>query len=96
MDGNKNCTANYQLPSGTFSLTINVVGSGTVTTQDGSISCPGDCVGDYVQNTQARVIITSDASNSVTWGGDCGDLANARDFFLTMDRDLTCTATFDF
>lgn len=96
MDANKACTATFTAVTGTARLTISVVGSGTVTTLDGGVLCPGDCVEDYLLGSFARVIVTSDAANAVSWSGDCADLADSRDFVLTMDQDIACTATFDF
>ncbi len=95
MDTDKHCIADFVPQTGTNRLTINVVGGGTVTTEDGGVSCPGDCIEDYTTGARARVLAAPDAGSTLQgWSGDCADLGNATDFILTMNQDWTCTATF--
>jgi len=95
MDTDKTCTANFVPAAGNVRLTINVVGAGRVTTGEGGISCPGDCVEDYPLNTNVPVLAVPDAGNQLySWSDDCFDLGSITNFQLNMFGDRTCTATF--
>ncbi|MDJ0909786.1 MAG: hypothetical protein QNI99_11375 [Woeseiaceae bacterium] len=95
MDTDKHCIADFAPQTGTNRLTITVIGNGNVTTEDGRVDCPGDCVEDYTTGARARILAAPDSGSTFQgWSGDCMDLGTATDFFLTMNRDWTCTATF--
>ena len=95
MNLNRQCIANFAPVAGTFRLTINVVGNGSVSTLDSGIACPGDCIEDYPANARTIVdAIPGAGERLVGWTGDCLDLADTTQFSLTMFRDWNCTATF--
>jgi len=95
MDTDKHCIADFAPQTGTNRLTITVIGGGTVTTEDGGVFCPDDCVEDYTTGARARILAAPDSGSVLQgWSGDCMDLGTATDFILTMDRDWSCTATF--
>ncbi len=95
MSANRDCTATFAPATGTFRLSISVIGNGIVTTVDGGISCPGDCVEDYANSALAQVQVVPGAGDTlIGWSGDCLDLAQSTQFVLTMSRDWSCTATF--
>jgi len=54
-------------------LSVGVVGSGTVTSLDGGINCPGTCIATY--NVGASVLLTASPSN-VTWANCPGFSGN--------------------
>lgn len=95
MSANRSCTANFVPTAGTFRLTIQVIGGGSILSADGGIGCPGDCIEDYPANTQVPITAVPDAGNHLqSWSGDCFDLGAATNFQLTMFADRNCTATF--
>lgn len=95
MSANRNCTATFAPASGSFRLSITVIGNGIVTTVDGGIACPSDCVEDYANGAIAQVQVVPGAGETlIGWSGDCLDLAQSTQFELTMARDWSCTATF--
>jgi hypothetical protein len=75
-----------------FTLTVNVAGSGRVTSAPAGINCGGDCTADYVENTVVTLTAHPGVkSYFIEWGGDCD--ANGQ---VTLDADRTCTATFGY
>lgn len=100
MNADRLCEAIFVTEGGggtTFALTIlNVVGPGRVETADARIFCPGGaCSATYAPGAtvQVNAVPNSDALLE-DWAGDCNAFGALPTFMLTMDRDITCTATF--
>ena len=76
------------------SLTIQIVGGGSVVASPLGLSCPGHCTERYSPNALVTLIAVPDPGRVfVEWGAYCSGT------FLTatvtmLDTDLTCTATF--
>jgi Divergent InlB B-repeat domain len=80
------------IPPPTHTLSVSVIGSGHVASDDGKIACPPDCSASYDEGTPVTLTATADTGFSFTgWGGDC---AGTDPCALTMDADKTITATF--
>jgi len=78
-------------PPGNFNLTVNVSGSGTVTSSPAGISCPGDCSQSYTNGT--NVTLSQSAAGGWTFSGWSGD-GDCSDGQVTMNANKSCTATF--
>jgi len=95
MDINKSCTATFNAGGGpsTFTLTVNLLGSGggTVTSSPPGINCPGTCQFAFNANQSVQLSQTpNQGSTFAGWGGNC-DVNGG----ILMTGDLTCTATFN-
>ncbi len=79
-------------PPTTRTLTVQVTGKGTVTSQPAGISCPGQCSAQFV-STDTVTLTPAPAAGSqfATWGGACPAGATCK---LVMDQDRTASATF--
>ncbi len=90
MDAAKTVTATF---TPLHTLTVGVTGSGTVSTTDTLIACPGDCSEIYPDNT----VVTFQAPEPDTgwaftgWGGACSGSGGCT---VTMDASKSVTATF--
>jgi phage baseplate assembly protein gpV len=91
MDADKTASATFvAIP---HTLNVSVTGSGHVTSADGGIACPGDCIQVYDEGTSVTLTATPDTGFSFSgWGGDCSGTTNP--CVLTMDADKTASATF--
>ena len=73
-------------------LTVSTNGSGTVTSTDGFISCPGTCSNGYPANTPVTLNATAAAGWAFSnWTGACSGAGSCN---LTMTRNLSVGATF--
>jgi uncharacterized delta-60 repeat protein len=82
MNGDKTCTANFALKR-TLSILKNGTGTGTVTG-----------AGTYADGTTAEATATAAASSIFAgWSGDCAGTTSP--VSVLMDRNKTCTATFE-
>lgn len=75
-------------------LTVQTAGSGggLVLADQGGISCPNDCTETYAEGTVVTLqAIPANMSAFVGWSGD----ADCVDGVVTLNADVTCTATFD-
>ena len=70
-------------------LTVQVSGNGTVTSDTDGISCPGDCVAGFALHS--TVTLTPTPGVGAAFSGFTGAGCNAS---LVMSVDRTCTATF--
>ena len=94
MTADVTCSATFDLDTFTLAVTIDVggTGTGTVTSDVGSISCPGTCSDDYSFNTVVTLTPAPDMGSSfAAWSGD----ADCSDGVVTMSAAVACTATFD-
>jgi len=73
-------------------LTIQISGSGSVTSSPAGITCPGDCSEDYAEGTAVTLTATPDAG--FTFDGWTGDCAGSGSCQVTMDQARSVTATF--
>ena len=89
MTANRGVTATFvQLRT----LTVAVVGSGTVTSVPPGISCPSDCTQDYPNGTP--VALTATPAAGFVFGGWTGDCTGTGACNLTMSANRSVTATF--
>jgi uncharacterized repeat protein (TIGR02543 family) len=86
MDANKSVTATFtQNPTGNFSLTTNVVGSGTVSRSPNATT--------YASGTVVTLTATANSGSTFTgWSGDLSGSTNPAT--ITMSANRTVTATF--
>ena len=78
-----------QLP---ITLTVSVAGSGSVTSTDGSINCPGTCTHVYQPNTQ--VTLNAAAAQNWAFSGWTGACMGVGTCTLTMTQNLYLTGVF--
>jgi hypothetical protein len=92
MNSNLSATATFVQ---NFTLTVNEVGQGTVTSTDAAINCSngtGSCTAVYISGSSVTLNATAAAGSTFTgWSGPCsgGNPCN-----LVMNSNLTATATF--
>ena len=87
VDTAKNVTATFTLVQRL--LTVNVSGSGSVTSTPAGISCPTTCGAGYPNGTP--VTLTATGSGFLGWSGGCTGTGPCQ---VTMNADTTVTATF--
>jgi hypothetical protein len=98
MDQNRTVTALFtELQA--YSLTLNVVGAGKLSSLDGSLDCRGGnsgaCMASYLQGSSVVLDFISDPSQAlVSWGGDCAPSFGTQSNVLQLTQNLTCTAEF--
>jgi len=89
--------ASFSFPScvGSFTLTTNEVGQGTVTSADGAIDCTngsGNCSAAYANGSS--VSLTATPATGYAFSGWSGACTGSNPCNLTMTSNLTATATF--
>ena len=76
----------------TETLSVNVTGSGAVTSSPAGINCPSTCSASFVQGTQVTLTATPAAGSGFEgWGGACSGFDNC---VVTMNTAQSVTATF--
>ena len=96
MSGARSVTATFNVNVQRFTLTVNPAGtgSGTVTSNDGLISCPGTCSATYDSGTV--VTLTASAASGSTFGGWSGSCTGpSTTCTVTMNGARSVTATFN-
>ena len=88
MDDHKTCRADFRA----FEITVNVTGSGTVSSDPAGINCGDACSFAPGTGTVALSAIPALGWQFDGWGGDCQGADNP--FMLSMDNDKACTANF--
>ncbi|HXF61328.1 MAG TPA: trypsin-like serine protease [Caldilineaceae bacterium] len=94
MDAAKDVTATFDLQ--TFALTVTKAGngSGSVTSDLAGIQCGSDCTESYTINTQVTLTAQpEDGSEFAGWSSPCTGVGPT--CTVTMDADLSITATFE-
>jgi hypothetical protein len=76
----------------THTLTVSVVGSGSVASTPSGIACPTTCVASFADGDE--VTLTPTAAGGSTFTGWSGACTGAGACTVTMDGDKTVTATF--
>ena len=75
-------------------LSLSVLGNGTVISDDGKINCPGDCTEDYDEGTTVTLNAQASTGYEVqAWGGDCSS-CTGNSCQIQMDSDKSCSVTF--
>lgn len=97
MDSAKSCTAIFaaQQPSGTYTLMVEKagLGSGTVTSVPGGISCGVDCTEWFTKDTKVALTASPEAGSIFAgWSGDCIGKKPIKK--VKMKSDKSCTANF--
>jgi len=95
MDSDKTITAKFIPKSSTFTLTVIKTGpgNGTVTSEDGGISCGSDCSETYPAGTVVTLTATPDASSGFEgWSGEA--TGSEATIAVMMDTDKTVMAMF--
>ncbi|MCP4896580.1 MAG: DUF11 domain-containing protein [bacterium] len=91
LDDDISCTATFDLETHTLTMATTGAGGGTVTSSPTGISCPGDCSEDYDYGEVVDLTATPDGSSEFSgWSGD----TDCSDGQVTLDADVSCTATF--
>ncbi|TGN99656.1 hypothetical protein PN36_35275, partial [Candidatus Thiomargarita nelsonii] len=73
-------------------LSVTKTGNGTITSTPTGINCGTDCTEDYNTGTEVTLTATPEAGSTFTgWSGDCNGTGNC---VVTMNNDLSVTATF--
>jgi uncharacterized repeat protein (TIGR03803 family) len=85
-------TANFTQGPVYYTLTVNIVGSGSVTSTDGFISCPGTCSYSYLANTQ--VTLNASPTSGWTFSGWTGACMGIGSCNVTMTQAEAVTAVF--
>lgn len=77
---------------GPQSLTVSVMGGGSVSSTPGGIDCGATCMADFAMSTSVTLTATPDSASSfVGWSGDC---TGTDPCTVTMDAARTVTASF--
>jgi parallel beta-helix repeat protein len=91
MNADKDCTANFDSSSITYTLTINKQGEGVVTNDLQGIHCGNTCAKDYPIGTVVKLTTTlTGQSDSFSWAGD----EDCQDGEVTLNTDVNCKVTF--
>jgi mannan endo-1,4-beta-mannosidase len=103
-DGTTNSAADPRCDSATvtvtvhaaqrFTLTVSVIGSGSVTSSDGLIVCPTDCTELYVNGTSVRLTPAAASGWAFAgWSGACTGTTVPCTVTMNQARSLTATFT---
>ncbi len=90
MSQNESVAANFT--QNIYSLTVSVDGSGSVTSTDGYINCPGTCSHNYLSNTVVRLNANPALGWSLSaWGGACSGSASSCNVNMTQNESVSAT-----
>jgi hypothetical protein len=85
------------IPAYTLTVEKAGAGSGTVTSSPSGISCDAGCAQEaYDYDEDTEVSLTASPADGSTFGGwSGGGCSGTGQCTVTMDSDISCTATFD-
>ena len=91
-----NIDVNSPIPTFSLTVTKSGTGSGTITSNPASIDCGSTCSAQFAEDAEVSLTATPDAGTVfVGWGGDCASCGTDSSCQITMDTDMTCTASFN-
>ena len=73
----------------TYPLTVNVLGSGSVTSDPPGISCPGDCKEDFPETTTVTLFAHPPQGRKVLWFGSCSGIQTTCQVKMTGAKNIT-------
>ena len=92
MDSSKECSANFTAER---ELMVNIAGTGTVTSNDSGIYCPGECNNAYLDGTLVTLTATpASGFQFIGWDEDCTPCGNDLNCLITMNSNKDCSAIF--
>jgi hypothetical protein len=91
MTASKTCTATFNVPKFTLTVSKSGTGSGTVSSAPAGINCGADCTENYTSGTM--VTLTAAAAPGSTFAGWGGDV-DCVDGVVTVTANKTCAASF--
>ncbi len=93
MSQNKSVSAEFRTVNAqTNSLTVSILGSGSVSSSPAGINCGSDCSNQYDDGTSVSLTATAETGFEFTgWQGACTGTSNCS---VLMDEDKSVTATF--
>lgn len=93
MTSNVGVTASFAaVPAGSFALSVNVSGAGSVTASAGGINCPTACAAAIAQNTSVTLTAAPGAGAAFqAWGGACAGAAATCTVSMTAARAVTAS-----
>lgn len=78
----------------TFTLTVEKIGQGTITSTSPGIQCGSQCQGTYAPDEKVSLVATPDANVSfVGWSGNCSGTSATT--FVIMTQNKVCKAQFE-
>ena len=90
MSQNQSVSATFNQLS--YTLTVSATGSGTVTSADHFINCPGTCTHTYLSNTAVTLNANPAQGWSLsTWGGACSGSSSPCTLAMTGDESVSAT-----
>jgi hypothetical protein len=76
-------------PSRVFTVTVDLLGKGTVTSEPSGITCPSDCTQDYERRTNVVLTATPDYNSTfVGWTGACSGSQTTCTLTVTSSVDV--------
>lgn len=92
LDSDRAVTASYAASGTSYTLSVNVTGSGTVTSSPAGISCGVDCSEAYTEG--ASVTLTASPALGYQFNGWSGACSGTGACTVAMNADATVSATF--
>jgi uncharacterized repeat protein (TIGR02543 family) len=93
LDTDSSVTAEFRSVLLPLSVSVTGSGSGSVTSNPGSIDCPGTCSGQFTQGTTVTLTAHPGSDTFAGWGGDCS--GGAVTCTLTMTTGKSVSAAFE-
>lgn len=86
------CGTVYMLALNSTTLAVSTIASGSITSGDGFINCPGTCSHSYPDNTQVTLNASPAQGWSLaSWSGACSGTGSCK---VAVNQNLAVTATF--
>jgi len=92
MSAARSVTATFNVQRFTLSVSVAGIGSGSVTSSDGAIGCPGTCSATYDSGSSVTLTANANLGSLFSgWSGACSGLGSCT---VTMNAARSVTATF--